>query len=436
MRRAEKGRAGLVYVLGQFPSVSETFVLREMRALEEMGFRIRPLSLQPAAEGIRHAGAEDLAQRTLYRPRPLSQATLGAFFKTMLQRPLRLSGTLYFLLREMFVHPGSARELLSAFCAALYFASQLSPRELRHAHAHFASFPATVGLLLSELTGCGYSISCHAQDIFGERTLLLARKLREADFVIVCSRYGMERLQRHHALILADKLYLIYHGVDVEQIVRQRHINYPVPLILSVGRLVEKKGFPFLLQAAAILQGRGLDFELIIVGEGPLRDELERLTGGLGLRERVIFAGALSQEQLAHVYRRADVFCLASIVAKDGDRDGLPNVILEAMAYGVPVVASNVGAIPEAVKDEETGLLAAPGSPQELAEKIERVLTDEELRTRLIGQARQLVTEQFDVHKNTVRLGQLFAHALGWRQWPTSEFSASTEHLEESVFNS
>jgi glycosyltransferase involved in cell wall biosynthesis len=418
MRRADSGRARLIYVLGQFPSLSETFILREMVALEEMGFTILPLSMQAPPSDPAHAQAEPFLRRTLYRPRPLSGATFGALVRTLFQRPLGLASGFCFLARMLVMHPGCARELLSAFAAALYFASNLSPREARHVHAHFASYPATVGLMLMEICGCGYSISCHAQDIFGPGTILPSRKFREADFVTVCTRHGMERLQRNHSLILADKLHLIHHGVDTGRMLQETHVDYPLPMILSVGRLVEKKGFPFLLQAAALLNGRGLPFELVIAGDGPMRDELERLAGGLGLRDKVVFAGHLTQEQLAHVYRRADAFCLASTVAKDGDRDGLPNVILEAMAYGVPVVASALSAIPEAVHDDETGLLAQPGSPQSVAEQLERALSDEALRGRLIANARQLVAEEYDLAKNTVRLGRLFAQNLGLRNWP------------------
>ncbi len=430
MRRVDSGRARLVYVLGQFPSLSETFILREMVALEEMGFTVIPLSMQPAPPGPPHAQAEPFLRRTLYRPRPLSSATLTALLRTCFQRPLGLASTLCFLLRMVVLHPGCARELLSAFAAALHFASQLSPRDARHVHAHFASYPATVGLMLMEICGCGYSISCHAQDIFGTGTVLLSRKCREADFVTVCTRHGMERLQRNHSLILADKLHLVRHGVDVARMVQESHVDYPLPMILSAGRLVEKKGFPLLLQAAALLNGRGLPFELIIAGEGPMRDELERLAGGLGLRDRVVFAGHLTQEQLTHVYRRADAFCLASTVAKDGDRDGLPNVILEAMAFGVPVVASNLSAIPEAVIDEETGLLAAPGSPQDLAAQLERALDDRELRARLIANARRLVQDEFDLRKNTVQLGRLFAQNLGLRDWPLQDSPAEPASIE------
>jgi len=424
MSRVDSGRARLVYVLGQFPSLSETFILREMVALEEMGFSILPLSMQPAPSGTPHAQAEPFLRRTLYRPRPLSGATLRGLLATLFQRPLGLASSLWFLFRMMVAHPGCTRELLSAYAAALHFASRLRPRDLRHVHAQFASFPATAGLMLMEICGCGFSISCHAQDIFGTGSVLLARKFREADFVTVCTRYGMERLQRNHSLILADKLHLVRHGVDVGRMAQETPIPYSPPMILSVGRLVEKKGFPFLLQAAAILHGRGVDFELVIAGEGPMRDELQRLSGGLGLRDQVVFTGHLTQEQLSHVYRRASVFCLASTVAKDGDRKGVPNVILEAMAYGVPVVASNLSAIPEAVEDGQTGLLVQPGAPQELAAQIEEMLGDARLRDTVVANARRLVAEEFDLMKNTVRLGGLFAQNLGLRDWPLPEAQA------------
>lgn len=418
MRESERPAASLVYVVGQFPSLSETFILREMTALEEMGFRVVPLSMEPAGDTPVHAAAEDLVRRTLYRPAPLSSRSLLSLLRCAVQRPLGLFAAFAFVLRHAVVFPRCLKELVSAFLAAAYFASKLPPRLARHIHCHFATYPSTVGLMLAEICGSGYSFSCHARDLFVDTVPLLPRKLREADFVTVCTRQGQERLQRNHALTTRDKLHLIRHGVDTGRLTQARRVSHPVPLLLAVGRLVEKKGFPFLLQAAAVLAGHGMHFELVIAGEGPQRDELERLTGGLGLRDKVIFAGALSQEDLAHVYRRAEVLCVPSVVAPDGDRDGLPNVILEAMAYGVPVVASNLPAIAEAVRHEETGLLVSPGTPTELADAIERMVTDTALRQHVIGQARALVQDEFDLLKNTVRLGALFAGLLGLRNWP------------------
>lgn len=417
MRSTEQTAPTLVYALGEFPSVSETFILREMTALEAMGFRLLPLSMQPAPEGPVHAEAEGLAQRTLYRPRPFGAASWLGLLRTALQRPLGLCSAVVLVLRHMVVYPRAARELVSALMAASYFASVSPRRWVRHVHCHFASYPTTVGLMLAELCGTGLSFSCHARDILVEEPVLLPQKLREADFVAVCTRTGLERLQRNHSLTSREKLRLIHHGLDWEPLSRLPRVQYPVPLILAVGRLVEKKGFPFLLQAAAILAGRSLQFELVVAGDGPQRDELERLAGGLGLRERVVFAGALSQEELAHVYRRADVLCVPSIVAADGDRDGLPNVILEAMAYGVPVVGSNLPGIAEAVVSDETGLLVAPGSPTELAGAIERIIGDSALRERVTRNAREKVAREFDLRTNTAALARLFAQCLGLRNW-------------------
>lgn len=417
MRRPERAVPTLVYILGRFPSLSETFILREMNTLQAMGFRLVPLSMQPAAGEPVHAEAQALAERTLYRPAPLSARTWVGLLRTAFQRPLGLCAALALVVRYAMVFPRCLVELVSAFLAAAYFASVLPRQALRHVHCHFASYPTTVGLMLAELCGSGLSFSCHAQDIMVGEPALLPRKLREADFVAVCTQTGLERLQRSHSLTSGEKLRLIRHGLDWEELSRQTRVQYPVPLILAVGRLVEKKGFPFLLQAAAILAGRGLHFELIIVGDGPQRDELERLAGGLGLRQRTVFAGPLRQDELAHVYRRADVLCVPSVVAADGDRDGLPNVILEAMAFGVPVVASSLPGIAEAVITEETGLLVAPGSPNELADAIERAIGDAELRQRLVRHAREKLAQEFDLWQNTAALAALFAQCLELRHW-------------------
>jgi glycosyltransferase involved in cell wall biosynthesis len=424
MRKSEGRRAApLVYVLGEFPSVSETFILREMLALQEMGFRIIPLAMKPGAGAKVHDEARELARRTLHRPQPGSLQSLSGLIKTALQRPFGLLSGILLALRHCLLAPGLTRELVSALLTASWFAAHLRGREARHIHAHFASYPATVGLLLAEITGGGFSLSCHARDLFTDESILLSRKLQEAEFVVVCTRYGLERLQRQYSLTSSDKLHLIYHGVDAARLLAQPRVRHPLPLVMSVGRLIEKKGFRFLLQAAAMVASRGEHFELVIVGDGPERDELQRMASGLGLRDKVIFTGILSQAELAEVYQRATVFCLASVVASDGDRDGLPNVVLEAMGYGVPVVASNLGAIPEAVHPEETGLLAAPGSAGELAEQIERALQDEGLRQRLARQGRRLVAAEFDLYPNAAQLGALFARALRLRQTPRQSSS-------------
>lgn len=415
--QAVEPRARLAYVLGQFPSVSETFILREMRALEDLGFHITPLSMEPGSETV-HGTAAAFAARTVYRPKPFSWASLGSIFIALLHKPFGWLSALMLVLRRGFSDPSAMRELCSAFAAACYFVVHIRPGQMRHIHAHFATYPSTVGLLLAEILGVGFSMSCHARDIFTEEARLLSAKVAEAEFVTVCTAYGAEALQKRHSMLKSDKLRIIRHGIDFDTFRVGPHVDHRAPLIVSVGRLIEKKGFPILLRAAAMLASEGVDFELAIIGDGPLREELERLSNGLGLGNRVFFPGYMPIEELYPVYQRADVFVLTPVVAADGDREGLPNTILEAMTANIPVVATDVGAISEAVSHETTGLLAHSGDIPMIASYMERALLDAELRETVVRNAQRLVHHEYDAVKNATQLGSLFAEILALRQWP------------------
>ena len=415
--QAAEPRARIAYLLGQFPSVSETFILREICALQKLGFHITILSMQPGAELV-HDAARPLLQQTRYRPPALSWPSISALFTAPLHKPFGYLSALGLGLSHALRHPAAITELISSFAAACYFVVTVPPGQMRHIHAHFATYPSTVGLLLAEMLGVGFSMSCHAQDIFTDQAKLMRAKIDGAEFITVCTDYGADRLQRKHAMLNSEKLKVIRHGVDFTEFVPGPHRDHHVPLIVSVGRLIEKKGFPILLRAAAIIAAEGIEFELAIIGEGPQREELEQLVNGLALADRVHLPGAQSEDELIALYRMADVFALAPIVAEDGDRDGLPNVIIEAMAADIPVVATDVGAVAELVVHEETGLLAQPGNAQEIAEYIERALVDRDLRHRLVANARYSVERNYDVTRNAGQLASIFAELLKLRQWP------------------
>ncbi|MFW6156075.1 MAG: glycosyltransferase family 4 protein, partial [Armatimonadota bacterium] len=263
-----------------------------------------------------------------------------------------------------------------------------------------------------------FSVSAHARDLFTDESVLMDRKMREAEFVTVCTQFGLDQLRRQHPMSSSERLNLIYHGIDVAELVPSLNpvdLGDP-PLILSIGRLVEKKGFPILLRAAAMLRREGIDFRLRIVGTGPEEADLKRLASGLALEECVEFDGAIAHEELIPLFRTADLFVLASIVASDGDRDGLPNVLLEALALEVPVVSTRVSAIPELIEHERTGLLANPGDPKGLAEQMERLLFDEQLRAKVIEEGRREVVERFDVTQNVGKLADLFSEVMKRRR--------------------
>lgn len=423
-------RARMAYVLGQFPSVSETFILREMCALRGLGFDLTPISMNPPAELV-HEAAQGFARRTLYRPRPISWLSAKSLVSAFFRKPVGCMSSLRMVITYGLRDFTAVRELLSAHVAACYVVANVPPGHMRHVHAHFASYPATVGLLLAEILGVGFSMSCHARDIYTDETRLMSAKVAEAEFVTVCTEAGAERLQRKYTPLDSDKLKMIRHGLDFDEFKIGPHRDHKVPLVLSVGRLVEKKGFPILLRAAAMLAADGLDFELAIIGDGPQREELEQLINGLGLQGRVHLSGYLTQKEIMAAYRYADLFVLTPIVAPDGDRDGLPNTIIEAMAAGIPVVATDVGAISELVVDEETGLLAESGNVQQIARCMERALVDQQLRETVSARGLQRVRREYDINRNVGQLGSLFAEVLHLRRWPP--ISGATRRLPQET---
>jgi glycosyltransferase involved in cell wall biosynthesis len=362
-------------VLGHFPSVSETFILREILALERQGFSIVPLVLWKRRQKVVHEAAKQHAGQAIYAPPVLSLRCAVIQLIALLQYPGGYLLALRLAVGRMLQHPRQAGKMLARLWQAGYFAVRVS-RRTRHIHGHFAGPTTTVAWLLAVITGRSYSFSTHANDIFTDGASALGLKIAEAEFVTACTEYARQWLLKRHRLVAEGKLHLVYHGIDPTEFEPADRPPGRPPMILSVGRLVEKKGFPYLLQAAGILQSRGAEFRLVIVGDGPMRPDLVRMAAGLQLREHVEFAGMLTQRELRRIYEQADLFALASVVAADGDRDGLPNVLLEALAMGIPTVASDISAIPELIEHQKT-------------------------------------SKYFDANRNAVALSTLFAQVLG-----------------------
>jgi glycosyltransferase involved in cell wall biosynthesis len=274
-------------------------------------------------------------------------------------------------------------------------------------HAHFAHDPALVALLARRLTGSTFSFTAHARDLYQIPVAALRGRLREASAVVTCCRANLEHIVGVAGGI-GPPVELIYHGVDLERFrpagVRPER---PVPLVVSVGRLVEKKGFDDLLRALALLVERGVEFGCEIYGDGPCRDRLEALRDTLGLGEVVRFLGQRTQVELLRVYREADVFALTPRLTEDGDRDGVPNVLVEAMACGIPVVSTAVGGVAELVDHGHDGLLATAGDSAAIAAHLTTLLGDTRLRRRL-GDAAAASARRFDRASAATRLAALF----------------------------
>ncbi len=400
---------GLGYVLRMFPQTSETFIANEVLELERLGVPIRIYSYRRPKDAVYHGFLRLIRAKIAYLPDPLYRHVWGLVRAQRAIRgidPVRYRRTLrYVLVRSLrSVKPDVWRRFLQAS----YLAYLMRDGGVDHLHAHFAHRSTQVAMLAGMLTGLPFSFSAHAKDIYAADPADLREKVQAAQFVVTCTRANQKYLQEIVAADQRDKIHLCYHGVDISKfrpfegrIIRDRH------LILAVGRLVEKKGFRHLLNACKILRDKGHDFRCLIIGEGPDRRSLQKMVRTLALQDVVVFEGSRSQEEVLDSYRRATVFALPCQVVKDGDRDGIPNVLFEAMATGLPVVSTPVSGIPELIENGRNGLLVAERDPEALASAIELLLQDGALREGLGRNARFTVATEFDSKIHARRLAEL-----------------------------
>ncbi len=398
----------VVYVMKRYPRLSETFILNEIRAMERLGTRLHIYSLLPPEPPPHHPMVADVKARLHALPEQLRAKALvvaSAHARMLAAAPLRYAGT---ALRALLWSAASTRpwSVWKQFARGGYLADTCRQAGIRHIHAHFANAPAAVAHFASLMAGVSFSFTAHAKDLYLTRPRVIRRRARVATFVATCTAYNVRYL---HGLLRAgdDKVQLVYHGIDLSQFSAAAPVQAmpdAARLLLSVGRLVEKKGHDDLIAACAMLHERGRQFRCMIVGEGPLRQALQGQIDRLGLADVVALAGAMTHADLISLYARASVFALSPRITENGDRDGIPNVIAEAMAVGVPVVSTGVSGIPELVLDGHTGLLVPPNQPQRLAEAIERLFADPGQAATLASAARDRLTREFDLWTTTRKL--------------------------------
>lgn len=397
----------IAYLLKMYPRFSETFVLAELLELERQGVRLHIFSLKKPDDGVFHADVARLRARVTYLPESvlLDLRAYAAPHRELFARdPRRYAGALATAVAQR------RRTAVKHFLRAGFIAPHLQRHGITHVHAHFASAPAAVALHLHRLTGASYSFTAHAKDIYidGTDNEALRAKLRAARFVVTVSDFNRRHLS---GLAGSGGIVRIYNGLDLDRFAPNGVHRDDPPLVLAVGRLIEKKGLADLVRACALLRGRGCSFRCTIVGKGPLEAELRALVRALGVEDVVELAGPQPREQLLELYRRASVFAAPCIVGSDGNRDGLPTVLVEAMALGVPVVSTDVTGIPELVEDGRTGLLVPQRAPEALADAIGRLLDDRPGAARLAAAARTRVERDFDLHVNVAQLRSLLEEA-------------------------
>jgi len=414
--RYEKDSVGppVVYVSQEFPSLTTTFVYREVRALRQLGVAVRPISTwRPQAASL-SAEAAQFVEETFYLfPLPWLDwiKTHLRYLATRPGRYLDALARLTLFNREPL--PSRLRSLVH-FAYAVSASAEIERCGARHIHADYALNAATVALVAARLTDRPFSFTAHAADIF-VNPILLREKIGAAAFVVAISEYN-----RRHLLQVAGpgcpaaKVHVIHCGLDLAQFpgrvrVPAEHARMASPRILGVGRLVEKKGFRYLVEACYQLMQAGRAFECEIVGDGPQAPALRDLVQHLGLEAQVHLSGALPQERIRERLSRADVFALPCVVSGDHDQDGIPVVLMEAMAMGIPVISTHLSGIPELVEDGVSGLLVPPADGSALAQALSCLLwTSPERRDGFARAGRAVVERDFDALKNAVLLAELF----------------------------
>ncbi len=406
------GSAALGVIVSQFPELHETFIARELTALVEAGTGLRIYSLKRCQDRIVHPEAERLRAQTVY----VWWGAPGVWARALLEgaaHPLRALATLAWTLRH---HPGSPLDVVKALIVwgqALALARRMRQDGVVHIHAHWATMPTTAAAVASKWLGVPFSFTAHAWDIFVPNPAL-KEKLHLARRVITCTEYNRRYLS-HFCPRTKGKVVLNYHGVDLSQFGNAAMAPGPGdgegggvdgarPLFLSVGRLVDTKGYETLLDAYRLLRERGVAFRAVIVGEGPLRRRVVRRLRQAGLADIVTLRPAMTREALRTLYSQAFAFVLPCEIAKNRDRDGIPNVILEAMAMRLPIVSTPISGIPEAVQDRRTGLLAPPGDAVRLAYTLEVLLRRKNLGRVLGDHGRMWAETQFDARDHLQHL--------------------------------
>ncbi|MGE0238424.1 MAG: glycosyltransferase family 4 protein [Parvibaculaceae bacterium] len=406
----------IVIVLKGYPRLSETFIAQELRGLELSGLELFLVSLRQPTDEKRHPVHDEIEARVAYLPEYLHDdpwRILRSWWRA--RRLAKYAEARNAFLADLRRDP--TRNRWRRFGQALVLAAEF-PADADWLHAHFLHTPAAVTRYASMALGIGWSCSAHAKDIWTSPDWDLADKLGDARFVATCTKAGFDKLRS----LSSDpaRIHLSYHGLDLERFGRftgerpARDGSDPAhPVILtSVGRAVEKKGYSVLLQALALLP-ETLAWRFVHIGGGELLGQLKAEAEALGLTRRIDWLGSRAQNEVLAQYRASDLFVLPCRIASDGDRDGLPNVLVEASSQRLACVSTTISGVPELLSDDIDGLLVPPDDPQSLSAALMRAIREPGLRGRLGDAAEKRVRQAFDHTASIAQLGQLFAAARG-----------------------
>jgi len=394
----------VAYLANPYPAISHTFIFREIQSLRKNGMEVFPVSIDRSGdlykmtqeEQCEAAGVKVLKDVNLF-------AAIWAFFRVFVRSPLGFMRMIRMTLVLCRKGPKSFVKAFGYLAETILFLDWIEEKQIDHIHEHFANPTAFIAMLANSYKSWGYSISVHGPDVFYQvEASMLVQKIMRARFVRCISHYCRSQLWRLVPVGMWSKFHIVHCGVDTEVFRPLERVENAVPEILCVGRLTSAKGQHILLDAFHIVKEQGHKFRLTFVGDGEDRQSLENKVNELNLSEEVRLTGALGQERVMDHYRRADLFVLPSFA------EGVPVVLMEAMAQEIPVISTRITGIPELIEHEKTGLLVTPGNAGELAEAIIRVLEDSSLGEKLGTEGRKAVLSEFNQSENYQYLHCLF----------------------------
>ena len=400
----------MAYLVSQYPAISHTFILREVRALRELGFHIAVASINPADRQASQLTDEERqeAAKTLYVKQVSPFRLAASHLRSLVRNPVRYFSSLWFALR---LGGTDVRRMLFGlfyFAEAAVITEWMRSAGIQHLHVHFATPASAVGLIGSRLSGCGLSITVHGPDEFYDVSQYqLAVKIESASFLCTIGNFARSQLMKLSPVEQWCKFEVTPLGVDPARFSRQPPPANDTFEILCVGRLVPAKGQHILLAAVRELTNRHRKLSVRIVGDGPDRRSLEEQAQSLGVAGSIHFEGSVNQDTIREFYNRADAFVLPSFA------EGIPVVLMEAMAMQVPCITTRITGIPELIRDGVDGLLVCPSDHAELADAIERLMDDPKLRCALGCSGRKRVMERYDLATNTRLLAEVFRRRLG-----------------------
>lgn len=401
----------IVVLLKGYPRLSETFIAQELLGLERAGFELELVAMRRPTDRKRHPIHDEIRAPVWYLPEYLHEEPLRVLKALAKARQLPgFSAALRAFWKDL--KRDVSRNRFRRFGQAAVLVAEW-PKDAGWLHVHFIHTPASVARYAAMMSGLSWTVSAHAKDIWTSPDWELEEKLTDADWAVTCTRVGFDQLTKLSRG--RNNVHLSYHGLDLD---RFPHFNGERPprdgsdpadpiRLLSVGRAVKKKGYDTLLQALAGLPEE-LAWHFTHIGGGEELQRLKQLAETLGISRRITWKGALDQKDVLQHYRDSDLFALACRITSDGDRDGLPNVMVEAASQSLAVVSTTVSGITELFTTEENSLLVAPEQPEALGAALERMIRDPDLRHKLAAGAEERVRRDFDHHNSIRDLDRLF----------------------------